>query len=262
MVEYSLFDKIKTVFNLVTKSPLFLVLIFGIILMVIDILYISKKDKKTKIIYTVISLIVIGLFIYSYLDSVLSIFDTVAKNIVAIIYFPTILEYILMLLISIVIITVSIFSKKMNKVIKRINAFVLIINLFLFLLILDQINNNNVDLSNKVSIYSNSVLMMLLELSIAIFVFWVVGLIIYKVIKILSPKKESELPINLDTKPFYEELELPKRIEDLQKPDPKIEYIIIEKENKDHMFTLEEYKQMRELLSTIQDNKKEEEPLL
>lgn len=258
MVEYSLLDKIKTVFNLVVDSPLFLILLLGIILMIVDILLISKKDRKTKIIYTIISFILIIFFMNSYLESLLKIFDTIIKNVVAIIYFPTVLEYVLMLIISIIILIVSIFSKRMNKIIKRINAFVLITNSFIFFLILDEIASSEVDLTNKISIYTNSSLMMLLELSLTIFIVWIIGLVLYKTIKVLSPKEKNGEVVNLKTGTFYDEPILPKKLEDLKKPNPKIEYVIVEKQKEDEIFSLEEYRQMRALLELIKNNKKKD----
>ena len=256
MVEYTLLDKIKTFFNLVIESPLFLILLLGIILMIVDILLISKKDRKTKTIYTIVSFILVIFFMNSYIESILKIFDSIIKNIVAIIYFPTVLQYILMLIISIIILIVSIFSKKMNKVIKRINAFILITNSFLFFLILDAIANSNVDLSNKVSIYTNSSLMMLLELSLIIFVVWIIGLILYKVIKLLSPKEKYE-EVQLQTGTFYNEIEMPKKLTDLKKPNLKIENEIMEKQKKEEIFSLEDYRQMRALLELLKNNKKD-----
>lgn len=243
MVEYTLLEKIKTVFNLIYTSPLFLILLLGISLMVIDILFISKKDSKTKIVYGVISIILIFFFMYSYLESLLSIFDTIAKNIVAIIYFPSVLEYILMLLISLIILIVSVVSKKMNKIVKRINLFVLIINGFLFFLILDQIAKSNVDLTNKISIYTNSTLMMLLELSIIIFVIWITVLILYKIIKAFLPKENFE-KINLEISD--EKLDFPKTIGEIKKSE------------KEEIFSLKEYRQMKVLLESMKENESEE----
>ena len=247
MVEYTLLEKIKTLFNLITNSPLFLILVLGILLMIIDIAFISKTDKKTKIIYSIISIIVIILLMDSYFNSLISLFDTIAKNIVSIIYFPTMLQYILMLLATLVILIFSVASKKININIKRINILVLIINTFLFSLILDQINNNNVDLASKVSIYSNSILMILLELSLALFVVWVIGLILYKVIKRLSLREQLER-VTLDSQTFYDEPILPDSFNDLQKPK------LNEKNKtnkKEELFNLEEYKQMKKILELI-----------
>ena len=60
MVEFTLLEKVKTIFSLIFSSPLFLVLLFGLILIIIDIKFISKKDKTTKWLYTFISIIIIG----------------------------------------------------------------------------------------------------------------------------------------------------------------------------------------------------------
>jgi hypothetical protein len=253
MIEFSLLDKIKTVFNLIFSSPLFLILLFGILLMILDIKFISKKDKKTNVIYVIASIVIIGLLLQTYFDSLLNIFDIIAKNIVSIIYFPTVLEYIVMLLLSLGILLYSIFSKKMNKNIKIINTFVFAINTFLFFLILDQISKSKVDLSNKVSIYTNDNLMILFEISIAIFIFWMIGLCLYKIINNLIHKNDI-------TNNFYDEPALPKTIEELRNksliPEPKVEYVVVEKKNENDMFTLAEYRQMRALLEVIKKNQK------
>src|SRR5574344_322480 len=243
MVEFSLWEKIKTVFNLIFTSPLFLILLFGIILMIVDIKLISKKDKKTKVIYAILSLVIVGLLLQSYFDSLLNIFDIIAKNIVSFIYFPTVLEYIIMLFISF-------FNKKINHKVKIVNSFVCIINAFLFFLILDQISASNVDLSKMVSIYTNDKLMILFELSIGIFVLWIIGLIIYKIINAIIHKN--------DVNNFYEEPELHKTIEELRKENlattHKVEYVVVEKKNENDMFNLDDYKKMRALLEVIKEN--------
>src|SRR5574344_871971 len=140
MVEFSLWEKIRAVFNLIFSSPLFLILLFGIILMIVDIKFISKKEKKTKIIYIVISLLIIILLLQTYFNSLLNIFDIISKNIVAFIYFPIFLEYVIMLVISLGIMIYSITSKKINPKVRIATSFAFIINIFLFFLILDQIN--------------------------------------------------------------------------------------------------------------------------
>lgn len=261
MVEFSLFEKIKTVFDLMVASPLFLILLFGVILMVVDTIYISKKDPKTKKVYIIISLLVVLLFMYSYLDSLTNIFDTIAKNIVAIIYFPTVLEYVATLVLSLIILAVSIFSNKMKKIVKRINIFFFTINTFLFFLILDQLTGSTVDLTNKVSIYTNSNLMVLLELSLFVFIIWIIGLTIYKIIRLITPREKPVEVTNLETN-FYNEPVLPNNFEDLKNkeliPEPKVEYVVIKGKNESDMFTLEEYKKMRELLEIIKEKEKTE----
>lgn len=251
MVEFTLLEKIRTIFNLIFSSPLFLVLLFGLVLILVDIKFISKKDKKTKAIYSVVSLLVIGILISMYYDSLLVLFNTISKNLISLIYFPTVLEYIIMLIISLIILICSLVNKKISPNVKTFNALAFISNSYIFFLILDEIENSKVDLSSKISIYTNDHLMILFEISLGIFIFWIVSLILIKIIKTLAkPKKEEN---------FYEEPELPKTIEEVQREivyEPKVEYVVVEKKNENDMFTLDEYRQMRAILEVIKENQK------
>ena len=232
MVEYTLFEKISMLFNLLLESPLFLIIILGIFLMIIDIKYISKNSKKTMKIYLIIIAVVMVLLIYSYLDSFTNVFDSIAQNIALFFYFPSVLEYITTLIIGLIIVLISIFSKRITKKIKTINITVFGTNILLFFLILDQIASNEVDLNNKISIYTNSNMMILLNLSLLIFIIWLIGLGLYKIIKLLNKKAVLELPVNLDMDEKVEE-----SIDNLMQP----QYI-------DGLFTLEEYHEMKALL--------------
>lgn len=263
MVELSLIEKIKTVISLIFSSSLFLILLLGIIVIIIDLTYISKKSKKVKILYTFITLAILIILSISYLEELLNIINIINKNIVTLINFPSLLQYITITIISIVIMLLSILNKKTNNIIKRINIGVIISDIFIFFLILDQISKNNIDISSKIDIYSQKNLMVLFEVSIFIFIIWIIGLIIYKICIALINKdnnpiikeEEIELPkrredgsiINL-----YEEPEMPKTIEELRKTS-KVE---INKEDLiDGVFTLEEYREINKLLKKIKADK-------
>ena len=131
------------------------------------------------------------------------------------------------------------------------NALAFISNSYIFFLILDEIENAKVDLSSKISIYTNDHLMILFEISLGIFIVWIVALMLIKIIKVLSKPKMEEN--------FYEEPELPKTIEEVRKQvvyEPKVEYVVVEKKNDNDMFTLDEYRQMRAILEVIKENQK------
>lgn len=262
MVEFTLLEKVKTIFSLIFSSPLFLVLLFGLILIIIDIKFISKQDKTTKWLYTFISIIIIGILIYMYYDSILEIFNTISKNIVTMIYFPSVLNYIIMLVISLGILIYNLANKKIKSNIRVYNSIVFIANMYLFFLILDEIDNNEVDLASKISIYSNDHLMILFEVSVSIFALWIISLILIKIINYFLNK-------NNKVKEVVEEIEMPKKIvipkeksfempiiKEEPKPEPKIEYVVVEKKNDNDMFTLEEYRQMRAILEVIKENQK------
>ncbi len=256
MLELTLLERIKVTLSLVISSPLFLVLLLGITLMLVDVYFISKKSKKVKIAYIIVSLLIVGLLSHNYLEPLLSVLDTIGKNIITIIYFPSVLEYMLILIASLIILIISAVSKKTNKHVKVVNLIVFIVNIFIFFLILDELSKNKVDLTNKVSIYSNEILMSLFELSVIIFALWIIGLVIYKIINKLIHKNDSS-DVN-----FYEEPVLPQSIEELRKeiltPPPSVEYIVVEKKNDNDMFTLEEYRQMKKILEYIKENQKKD----
>lgn len=278
MVELSLLDKIKTLLNLVLSSSLFLILLISIGIIILDICYISRKSKKVKIIYSVISfMIIIGLSI-NYLKELVNIVNVINKNLVMLINFPTILEYVTIIFISILVMIISFIFKRFTKIIRGINLGVVIADIFIFFLILDQISKNNVDLSNKIDIYSNQNLMVLFQISLFIFIIWMAFLIIYSIImKLIKtnyniekeiikneeiknidieennifedlelPKKKNEI-IN-----FYDEPEMPKTIEELRKENAdSLKEINIQNSVIDGVFTLEEYKEIKKLLDEL-----------
>ena len=89
------------------------------------------------------------------------------------------------------------------------------------------------------------------EISLGIFIVWIVALMLIKIIKVLSKPKMEEN--------FYEEPELPKTIEEVRKQvvyEPKVEYVVVEKKNDNDLFTLDEYRQMRAILEVIKENQK------
>lgn len=290
MVELSLIEKIKTLFTLIFSSSLFLILLLGIFIVLVDIFYISKQSKKVKIMYFIVSIVVIGILLLTYFEEFLKFINVLNKSIVMLINFPSLLQYTIIIFITLIIMIISILSKKINKVISRINIGVFIADLFIFFLLLDQINKSNIDLSNKVDIYSNRNLMVLFELSMIIFIVWLLGLIIYKICLILISKNNNnkvnseislinseEIKENDNTDSIEEEIELPKRKEDgtiinlYEEPEmPKtIEELrkerVLEDLTKkfddnssmiDGLFTVEEYKELSKLLHDMKKNKK------
>lgn len=283
MVELSLIEKIKILFTLIFSSSLFLILLLGIFIILVDVFYISKQSKKIKIMYIIVSIIVIGILLITYFEEFLKFIDVLNKNIVMLINFPSLLQYTVTIFITIIIMIISIISKKTNKLISRINIGIFIADLFIFFLILDQIEKSNIDLSNKIDIYSNKNLMVLFEISIIIFILWIIGLLIYKICKLLISKNNSlskskqldqnNIKNNTKTVDSEDEIELPKRKNDgtivnlYDEPElPKtIEELRSEKisdnlENKstdnlymiDRLFTKEEYKELSKLLHEIQ----------
>ena len=289
MVELSLIEKIKTLFTLIFSSSLFLILLLGIFIILVDVFYISKQSRKVKIMYLIVSVIVMVILLITYFEEFLKFIDVLNKNIVMLINFPSLLQYTVIIFITLIIMIISIFNKKMNRILSRINIGVFIADLFIFFLILDQINKTNIDLSNKINIYSNKNLMVLFEISMIIFVIWLFGLLTYKICSVLITKNKSskvimdnnevnlsereevtkedneeeiELPKRRDDGTIinlYEEPEMPRTIEELRK-ERVLENLTKKFDDNqsmiDGLFTVEEYKELSKLLHDMKKNKK------
>lgn len=289
MVELSLIEKIKTLFTLIFSSSLFLILLLGIFIILVDIFYISKQSRKVKIMYLIVSVIVMVILLITYFEEFLKFIDVLNKNIVMLINFPSLLQYTVIIFITLIIMIISIFNKKINRILSRINIGVFIADLFIFFLILDQINKTNIDLSNKINIYSNKNLMVLFEISMIIFVIWLSGLLTYKICSVLITRNKSskvimdnnevnlsereettkedneeeiELPKRRDDGTIinlYEEPEMPRTIEELRK-EKVLENLTKKFDDNqsmiDSLFTVEEYKELSKLLHDMKKNKK------
>lgn len=247
MVDYTIFEKLSIISKIIINEPIFLIILLGIGLMFVDLFFISKRDSKTKHLYIFISIFLISLLIYSYFSSFIEVIDSINKGIVTFIYFPNVLQYMIVILIMLIAMVLSLFSNKNSLKIKVINTFVASINLLLFFIILDQISKFDVDLTNKLTIYSNTNLMILFQISIIIFVVWITSLVIYKIIKKLINKKE-ELPV---LENFYEEPILPKTIEEVRKEKQPF---INDQIKVDQIFTLDEYYKIKELLLLLKNS--------
>ena len=289
MVELSLIEKIKTLFTLIFSSSLFLILLLGIFIILVDVFYISKQSRKVKIMYLIVSVIVMVILLITYFEEFLKFIDVLNKNIVMLINFPSLLQYTVIIFITLIIMIISIFNKKMNRILSRINIGVFIADLFIFFLILDQISKTNIDLSNKINIYSNKNLMVLFEISMIIFVIWLFGLLTYKICCVLITRNKSskvimdnnefnlsereevtkedneeeiELPKRRDDGTIinlYEEPEMPRTIEELRK-ERVLENLTKKFDDNqsmiDGLFTVEEYKELSKLLYDMKKNKK------
>ena len=289
MVELSLIEKIKTLFTLIFSSSLFLILLLGIFIILVDVFYISKQSRKVKIMYLIVSVIVMVILLITYFEEFLKFIDVLNKNIVMLINFPSLLQYTVIIFITLIIMIISIFNKKINRILSRINIGVFIADLFIFFLILDQINKTNIDLSNKINIYSNKNMMVLFEISMIIFVIWLSGLLTYKICSVLITRNKSskvimdnnevnlsereeatkedneeeiELPKRRDDGTIinlYEEPEMPRTIEELRK-ERVLENLTKKFDDNqsmiDGLFTVEEYKELSKLLHDMKKNKK------
>ena len=199
MQDYSLIDKLKILAGIISSSPLFLSCFsIGIAALVFYIISIKKELKINKWIFISIWLVLLLILLIGYSGIILSIIDNLFNIIFETLYFPSLASYIIILIVSNFMFIYSIISKKTNikyKILNFVNA--LIINLFL-ILIVDIVKNNNINVYEKLTVYSNSNLLVLLELTTALFTSWILIYLLFKAhdkLKVYDKEKNKEAPL-------------------------------------------------------------------
>ena len=171
MNDFSLVEKIKLLMNLIVSSPLFLFCsMIGVMVLILFIICIKKEKKVNKWIFISIWIILALILIINYNSIILKLINSLFDSIFMALYFTSIGVYITILLITNFCFIYTLMSKKINRQHKIINFISsLIMDLFL-ILIIDIIQTNNINIYDEISLYTNSNLLVLLELTSSIFV--------------------------------------------------------------------------------------------
>ena len=177
MENISFLNKIKMLFNTIISNPFFsLSALFGIVLatlMIIDIL----KHKKIRKRYYIAAWFFIFLFIVvKYIKVIPVLVDNLINQVFMALYFPSIGVYMLLLII-INVGFIYCLIKNIHKSYKILTGIISIILDLLFILIINIILENKIDITSEITLYTNSKLLVFLELSTALFVSWILLII-------------------------------------------------------------------------------------
>ena len=184
MVNFSFLEKLIQLKDIIMSSSFFLFsIIISIILLITMLISVKSNRRIPKLIFIISWIFVITFIIFRYHDSLWYIFDRLFGRIVEEIYFPSLTVYTCVLIITNLIIIISFFRKKMNNIFKIINLTVAMEINFLFILILDTIVKNNIDIYAGVITYSEPKLLVLLEFSMFLFLTWIFLISILLLIK-------------------------------------------------------------------------------
>ena len=198
MVQFTLLEKLKMLVDIILSSSFFLTaVILGSLFAIIMILSIRKDKKINRKIFVLAWIFVIGFIFIRYFNTLFTMLDNLIEHIFISIYFPNLATYIAILLITSFIFIYTIIKKGISRFIIAINSINFIGINILFLFIADTVVKENIDIYSKLTVYSNTNLLILLELSTGLFTLWLFVLlivwIINKIITINSePKSEQK----------------------------------------------------------------------
>lgn len=176
----NILEKLLCLFNIVKTS--FVDIAFLVIVVVSLILLFRKKisTKTCYIVNVISSVILIGFVIYNNIDVLSGTFDSVLDYAFTNIYFPSVYFYLVIWLVVNIFCVLSLFKVKLSRKYKIVNGTVMLVINFVLALILDIIAKNKIDLFKKQSMFANTDLVVLMELSVGIFLIWcVINLIMY-----------------------------------------------------------------------------------
>lgn len=195
MNDVSLIDKIKTLMNIILSSPLFLFcFMMGIAVLIFFIISLKKDKKINKWIFISVWLILALIIIINYHSVVLKLIDNLFDALFMAIYFPNMTVYFSILFISNFFFIFSLFRKKIKKKFKIINFINALISDLFFILIIDIVKTNSIEIYNEISIYTNFNLMIIMQLNSAIFISWLLINLLISAHNKLKKYDKKELP--------------------------------------------------------------------
>ena len=259
MSPLSLITKLQTVLNLITSRNLYLMILAIIVFLTIIFITTNGSNRKqSKRTYIIIYLAAFIFIAVQYGSSFMTLVDYAINEVFITYYFPNIVIYLIMLIITNIVLFKTIFSNKADFKLKVINSTAFALIMYLFILAIAQITNLKLDVFNITELYSSNEVRSLLELSMFIFVFWMVVLGIYYLIRRYQYKHnlikvESFTNYNVihdfDIKEAYKVTKKPLIVEE-KKVEPTMNIL-------GQNFTLDEYKLMVKILK--EEKQKEQE---
>lgn len=179
MMSYlSIVEKFKILFDMILDVKF--IFIFLGVLVIATFLYLIKKidNRKYIMIITLSLLLILGIDIVINYKELAEVFDNFMTIFFSNIYFPSVYVYVGTLLIVAIAFITSMFNKMLNKVYKIINGITFVMNNILLTIILNIIAKNKIDVFTPNELYTNINLVAVLEISIGLFVLWVLSLIV------------------------------------------------------------------------------------
>ena len=230
----NIIDKLKLLFELISGNYLFIgILVISLILFIINKFKIINS-KKTGLLITLTFILSFSIILFYSSNTLFKTFDNIANLIFKNIYFPSIYVYIGIILITNIILIMSVLSKNISKIYKKINIGTSFVLNFLLLILLNTIGSKEIDILSLNSLYTNKYIVTLIELTTSTFIIWMMSLLLISIINsiliYMDNKEMQEKPV-LQVNPSINRVELDIKEEELEPktaPIPAINTPVLE----------------------------------
>ena len=188
MVDTTILDKLNLIYKFLSNNSLVFLIMILILAIIIDFMY-GKNSKNTRTLYIFIIVLILIYGSFIYYKPLFNILDTYITYLFKITYFPSIIEYMSMIIITIILQIYS--ALKLDKVSKNINIWVGIFIELLFIINVMAMKDYTVNLNSITSIYENDLLLSIFQVSSIVFMVWIIfNLISYLIILFIDSRIE------------------------------------------------------------------------
>ena len=182
---------IKNAFSSFMGIEMFLIILLLFLFLVLNI---KRNNKIVKWSFVISVIAFMAVIIVMNFDYAIYSIDYLLKIIMKYIYFPSTVVYFLIVVLSLVFILISNFSKMpYYKRVLDISFFSIIY--FLFFNFITAIGQYKLDLADKVSLYSNNLVLSIVQISNLVFVIWVIVILFYKLYNYFKKKYDEKIEI-------------------------------------------------------------------
>lgn len=233
MIRTNIIDKIEILINIISNEQFMLLMLVLYLFLAFILLACSKLSKKSaKKVLAGWYIFMLTTILFEYKDKLAGLLDYLVNNIIYELVFPNYLVFIIIFVITNIYIVDSIINKKSTKTYKIINILMYTITTFISFILFYLITKNNINIYDKLDIYTNNDIATIIELVMILFSIWTIVNILYKIIhKIYLKNKKEDLKyakVNIDTLAYtpinmdintYEEINY---FADLYDPAPRV----------------------------------------
>ena len=195
MNDFTLVEKLKILMDVILSSPLFLVLIICAVIIAVFLIFKLSLDKKANRIAFISCWVVMLIAIFvKYINIFFELIDNMFNMMFEALYFPSLSTYLIILAVSNFFLIYSVIPKKVDMKHKLLNIIsAIIIDVFL-VIIMEIVNSNGISIYDKVTLYSNNKLLVLLELSTSVFTSWILLNLLISAHEKLKKFDKKEVP--------------------------------------------------------------------
>lgn len=188
----SFLEKIQTLFNYIFSSFLtielfMLMLLFFFLLM----LNIKRKQRIVNYFTSICVIIFMGIIIFLNWNYVVYCFDYFMEGIMKNILFPSTVVYFWIVFLVSLFTIITIFSKKDMKLKKYVNYISFSFIYLLFSLFIVEVISNKIILADRVELYTNNVILAIVQISDLIFVLWVIYTLFWYLFRYFKKKYDK-----------------------------------------------------------------------